>query len=363
MGVGRHGWVVLCLVQGCFLSHERGPEPQDAVPIEGQDARPLRAPPPGQLPRVPPDEGGVVEQEYEICARHSYSPLPHSTPVDIIWAVDSSQSMTDERQRVAETINSFVQAVEARDSNVRVVMVTATDNVPGPLGNDPDRYLFVPRHVASEMPLQVLVEHLPDYRDFLRPEAYPHFIAVTDDESEMSADAFMDTMTRELGQFTFHAVASEDLDGFPCRNATPSQDCVLYGAMYPSLCGGTNPGVQYFDLAQVTGGQQISICSEDWGAVFDLLAEAVLDPVPVPCEIGLGERPDGVPYEQVLARIETGETIELTELGSLDECAQAAWAFYRVDDGVAGISLCPSVCEQLESSMGTLVLELDCYTE
>lgn len=358
MAIRLLGSLLLGVLQGCFLSHQREPDVGAELSVDAADEADDRGR--AMRPTVAAEMPDLEEPEPEICSMRRYAPLPSRTPVDVIWVIDSSQSMEDERMRVSDTINKFVQDVEVQDADVRVVMINFDDIVPGPLGDDPDRYLFVQRYVDSEEPLQALIEHLPDYINFLRPGAYPHFIVVTDDESDMSADAFLDTMTRAVGPFAFHAVASPDNEGFPCRSPTPTQQCILYGARYPSVCGAANPGVQYYDLADATGGEQISVCDEDWVMVFALLAEAVLEPIPVPCTVGLGERPDGLPYDQVFAWVEGGELVELDEVASPDACSEDRPGFYRMSEGVDGFTLCPSVCEQLTDSMGTLILELDC---
>src|SRR5688500_20024217 len=95
----------------------------------------------------------------------------------------------------------FAASIVAAWIDPRVVVITISDfvTVPDPLGSDAAHYLFIDDHVGSNAPLEKLIEHYDTYAAFLRPEAATHFVAVTDDESDISAGEFDTQMGASLG--------------------------------------------------------------------------------------------------------------------------------------------------------------------
>lgn len=338
---------------GCWRSHT-GEPPREATggqPADGRDASGGMLADPLPDPPLP-----------DPCIEFLHTPRPVAAAVDVVWVVDSSRSMMDERARITDTINRFVEDIQSQVSDVHVVMITDVNIVPAPLGTDPDRYRFVPRYVDSQEPLQALLEHLPEYRDFLRPNAQSHLIVVSDDDSALSAAEFLPEMDRELGPFTFHAVASPDIDGQACRDAVPNEQCLSFGDMYPALCGGAAPGIQYYELAAVTGGERISICDDDWAMVFGLLSNAVLEPAPVPCTLPLAVRSDGEAPSSVEVRL-LPEEVPLdrpVEFASADACAEGVAGFYQIDGPLPQVGLCPVSCEHVREASAEVLIRLDC---
>jgi hypothetical protein len=248
--------------------------------------------------------------------------------------------MADEQARIRATINQFVSDIAARSFDVRLVMITAQNIVPAPLGNDASRYLFVQDAVGSHAPLQALLDTLPRYQDFLRPAAALHFVVVTDDDSSLSADAFLRDMRGRLDRpFIVHAVASPNVDGAPCRNT--SATCADAAGRGSALCGAAAIGTQYYALAEELGGEEISICVDDWSQVFGPLLEAV-GPTAIPCIIDL---PAGAPLDaQVTLRQPGGPLLQLDQVVSEDACGRRR-AFYFAPHAVQPqLTLCAAAC-------------------
>lgn len=277
------------------------------------------------------------------CAVRNFQAVEQLEPVDMVWVVDNSSSMEDEQARIRQTINQFVADVAARQFDVRLVMITREDLVPPPLGQDGERYLFVPRRVASNEPLIALIDELPRYRDFLRRDAGLHFVVVTDDDSSVSAEQFSKEINVALERpFVLHSVASPDVDGAPCRNS----DVSCEGAdprQSARRCGAASIGREYAKLAQRSGGEEISICVSDWSLVFGPLLSAVgRREIPCQIEIPARERQE----TEVTLRPRGVSALGLLRVESERQCGQLA-AFYfvtRAATEVAQLVLCPAAC-------------------
>ena len=276
------------------------------------------------------------------CSVHAFKAGRKFDPVDMVWVVDSSRSMVDQQERIHQTINDFVSAVEARKFDVRLVMVTATNIVPAPLGTDAERYRFVQRSVGSREPLMALLDTLPSYRAFLRPTAALHFVVVTDDDSSLSADDFLAAMHAQLQRpFVVHAVASPDVDGQPCRDQGAPADCATATGIRRSSCGASAIGREYYALAQQLGGQEISICIDDWSTVLAPLLEAV-GRMQIPCIVDLSE--PVLPNTQVTLGRSGAGNVSLNEVASADGCGQER-AYYLMPQALqTRLVLCPVAC-------------------
>jgi hypothetical protein len=292
---------------------------------------------------LPPQECAVLEAEDTLSR----------VPVDIVWVVDDSGSMGDEQARVRENIANFADQIGSDSIDVRVVFVTEEDLALGTTLEGKDSYLFVEADVGSNDSLEVLLEDFPAYQGHLRAEAQTHFVALTDDESDLAAEAFRTAMETRLGHgFVFHAIASENVGG---------EACTCPGG--PILgCGAAAPGDQYYALAASTGGEQVSICTVDWGAVFDRLAKAVVSGAPLPCSFALPAAPNGEQLDAERVKFDyvpaAGSATEIPRLGAVDCGILVAW---RYDDDAAPttIELCPRACESL-SAGGRVRIALGC---
>ena len=167
--------------------------------------------------------------------------------------------------------------------------------------------------MGSHNSLEVLLETFPTYQSHLRTDAQTHFVALTDDESDLPASSFAADMQGRLGHdFTFHAIASENVGGDACN-------CAGGGLLG---CGAAAPGDEYYALAASTGGEQVSICTVDWGAVFDRLARAVLAGAGLPCSFALPVPPRGEALDPERVKFDfvapTGDATEIPKLAGGD---------------------------------------------
>lgn len=321
------------LLSGCYLFH-RVPAEDASPAVDARDAGDRSS------DASVPDAGSPDPD----CAVRTLRAGEMFSPVDIVWVVDSSRSMADERDRIQQIMNQFVSDAEARHFDLRLTMVTSTNIVPPPLGTDVERYRFVERDVGSNDPLSALLDEFPRYQDFLRRQAALHFVIVTDDDSSVSAEEFRRRMDRLVRQpYVVHAVASPDVGGQPCRSENASEECLNSGRRAGSTCGASAIGREYWQLASELGGEEISVCMQDWGKVFGPLLEAVT-PTEIPCSIDL-EPDSALDATRVTLRI--GEFQQpLTLVAGAIACDTRPAAFYYIDrrEGPQ-LTLCPRVCE------------------
>ncbi len=336
----RHALLLaLALGAGCqaATTHSSGstrprhdPSAPDAGSGEASDAH-VRGPDPD------PIDAGSLE-----CASVTSTAETVLAPVDIVWVVDSSGSMSNEALRVQDNLNVFTAAIGASGLDFHLVMVTSSSyvSVPPPLGADAAHYRFVERSVGSHAPLDRLLSELPLYRDFLRPDAVTHFVAVTDDESDLGGESFRASMEAELGHpFVLHAIASER----------------------PECPGAANPGDEYYALAAATGGETMSICTDDWGGVFDRLRMAIERSAPLPCIFELPAPPPGMDYlrdrVEVLFTPSAAPRQTVPQVGSADRCGAGGFYF----SSATRIELCASTCDLVSADRdGRIDIALGC---
>jgi hypothetical protein len=297
------------------------------------------------------------------CAASHFDAEPSTAPVDIIWVVDSSGSMDNEAKRVQDNLNDFSAAVGKVGIDYHVVMITSSSfvNVPPPLGGSP-RYQLVDRTVASHEPLQAVLDEFPKYEGFLRPSAITHVVAVTDDESDLAAADFYKAMLGKLGHpFKAHAIASETV---AITFTNPTGACQTSG--FPPE-GAENPGVQYYKLADATGGLKFSICTSDWTGLFKSLTAAVAVPAKLPCDFLL---PTGADVDPGKVNVDwtkgsgAKETLVFVGAAGKSACTDAGGWYYDDPKKPTHVILCPSTCTAVSGDKsGNIDLALGCATK
>ena len=312
----------------------------DDTPIENPDTGPEIV-----------DASADVAEEDAVCAEVTAVAEETSVPADIIWIIDSSESMNDEIDEVRSNINAFASTIGASGIDFRVILIASPRDirriffpsywgvcVPPPLSaadrcpdvDNPGVYLHVREDVYSTDSLEILIDSYSDYRSFLRPSAKLHIVEVSDDESYRGTSWFW----REVGElpppgfgddFTFHSLVQ-----------TPGDTC------------GDGDGDTYISLSETTGGVVASLCDEDWEPIFDVLQEEVIEGSALPCHYA----PPDVGEFQVVDLTEVnvyytptgGERTVLFYVDDADACGDALAWYYDNPSAPTGINLCPAVC-------------------
>lgn len=341
----------------------RACQPRPITPLA--DAGPMMvfadAAPPARQPVDAAPVATNADASFEACQSFDQTLEVTRRPVDVVWVIDSSGSMSNEASLVQQNMNSFVASIAASGADYRVVVLTRAGfvNVPAPLGTDAARFRYVAQAVSSSAALSQAVARLRDYRDFLRPEATLNFIFVTDDESRMSATDFRNQMDAMLGAqpIVAHAIVSP-----------PNADPADRGACAGPNGSAARPGAEYWQLSAETGGERLSICSADWTALFGQLSTNIGAQATVPCEYELHDPPAGMELDRDLVNVsfrdEAGNVTRVPYVGGDGtdaNCDVAPGWRYQDASNPRVIELCPSACGELGTTT-QVSIELGCQT-
>jgi hypothetical protein len=264
--------------------------------------------------------------------------------VDIVLALDTSGSMSDEICAVSKNLTSFANGVGAEtrvvtnyqvgiDLIFQLVFLCGKEDplASTDLASDANRYLKIDARGDSHNALKVLLDRFDNYKSFLRPGAPTHFVVVSDDESNMDAASFKTQMEAKLGgPFYFHAIVATG-----------------------GSCSGSGVGNQYMSLADMTGGQKLSICASEaeWTALFKKLEDAVIASAPLPCEFDVPEPPSGEILDPDLVHVEFtpagGSKTSLPKANDEASCGNNAGWYYA--DAQSRIEFCPAACTQVKA--------------
>ena len=306
------------------------------------------------------------------CVADSFVAESALQPVDIVWIIDTSGSMGEEKSLVQEQMNDFVMTITDAGLNVRVVLIAQPGEitVPPPLGTDPMQFLHIGATVSSNDSLDVLQANFAEVTAFLRRSSALHFIVVTDDESKpdddpsASASSFVTTMSSMLGRtFRWHSICSPP--------GSMGDRCFLPGVME---CGCSGPrgdapanGDVYWQISSMTGGRQLSICTPDWTPLFGELTTAIAVPMSLPCVYEMPVPPAGEELDPGLVNIRYtpggGSEEVIPNVGSFDRCTGEGWYYEGDPSDPERILLCPNTCRRLElDATGRVDLAVGCAT-
>ncbi|MAQ13713.1 MAG: hypothetical protein CMN30_02835 [Sandaracinus sp.] len=306
----------------------------------------------------PPQDYGLGE-----CAATRVDAETALAPVDIVWVVDNSGSMSEEAELVQANLNDFAATITAAGIDVHVVLITAPGfvDVPPPLGDDASQFLRIDEDVQSSNSFDKLLYTFPQYSSFLRRTSSLHFVVVTDDESGMSASDFHTQMLTNLGRtFRLHAIAS------------PPGSSHAFGGFTMPGCDGPNGeaadnGDIYWEEASRTGGLALSICAADWSVLFDNLTAQIAIPMALPCAYGIPEPPEGEEFAPNRVNVEYtpgsgGGSEIIPYVADLDGCTGEGWYYDDLEDPNQ-VLVCPLTCRRLEEdASGSVEVAFGCAT-
>ena len=245
----------------------------------------------GEAPE-PAAEGFIVGEQTE------------TLPVDFVMAIDNSGSMDDTLARVEANLAAFSARLAEANIDYHFVLVSergTNRNEPdvcvptpmaGPNCSDNNRFRHLDERVGSHSAFQDLMDCVdecddfngPGYGEFLRDGSLLQVIVVTDDESDISWGNFQGEYAARLGRpdFVLNGV-------FGLQNG----GCVA------------NVGRQYIAGAEATGGAQLDICSNDWGAVLEVLLDTTVTQLQRAFVLGRVPDPNSIDVYQFDAGVET----------------------------------------------------------
>ena len=184
-------------------------------------------------------------------------------PVDMVFVIDQSTSMTEEIPAVRTYLGDFAAWVTQAGIDYHVVLVAARykgENalcIEPPLAGenckDSDTFRQIDKQVGSHEALEVVMDHIGDIEAFMRPQSSRQFVVVSDDASDVPYSAFKFFLDSRPGYdlAVVHAIAGFD-----------------------TMTCATGLGTDYLTLATLTGGLGIDICSADWTSSFAELGKS-----------------------------------------------------------------------------------------
>ena len=219
-----------------------------------------------------------------------------SNKVDILWVVDNSGSMLTKQQNLANSFNSFMDTFTSKNYDFRMAIVTTDTRTLGAGGQDSDfqgvitndtvnfvnvfktNIVVGARGDANAKALDAIVASLSAAKlagnntGFLRSDAHLAVIILSDADDNDSTEtvattqAFLETLKPDLTdpasgrvreQFTVSAVIDDQTNPGP----TP--------------CVGSEDGIKFRNLANLSEGSKEDICATDFSAGLSDLSEAL----------------------------------------------------------------------------------------
>lgn len=407
------------LVAVACSSGPGGPE-LEPDPGEGGTGAPLveslsPAPGLGDRPSLPSAEGPV--SRVDACVQRAAAVEVTREPVDIILLLDNSGSMADELEAVERSINTdFADVLAASGVDYRVILVSrhrslarpaaeevtfvcvesplsALADCQSPAGTEPafsQRFFHYSLRLGSKDSLTVALDTFePPFllgRDqfakspggwsaWLREGARPVFVELTDDDSELPAEGFVEGLsalsaerfgTLEAPRFIFHSIVGVGPKEDPVEAYQPGEPVV------ESECGGgpggvrvKNAGPTYQALSRMSGGLRFPLCEfEDFDVVFRAIAQNVVESRAIACTFPIPDAPArrSLDLESLSISASIGENADLVgfeQVATPADCRSDAF----VVNGET-IDLCPAACTALRQEAAASVSVLfGCQSE
>ncbi|MGH1344619.1 MAG: vWA domain-containing protein [Nannocystales bacterium] len=300
--------------------------------------------------------------EEEECAAVSEAAELVPLPADIIFVVDNSGSMTFEAAQVQERLNDFSTQIIDSGIDVHVVLISSYPNsgngicIDPPLGaggcpgSDTNLPLFnhVNRQVSSSSAWADILNTAAQWTPFMRAESSKHVVVISDDDPNISAEAFNTGFTGldpTYAEYIHHSVVSHS-------NCPTAADI----------------GQPYIDLTNDRGGVAADLCDQDFQAVFDALSTEVIGGTQLACEFEIPEPPNGESFDPDKVNVEfndgLGGILPIPRVDSAAECAAVLDGWYYDNPAApTRIVMCPQTCEEAQvAKNGSISIAFGCET-
>jgi hypothetical protein len=333
--------------------------------------------------------GGASDATFEGCVATGEIAENTYQPADIIFAVDNSPSMRDEIEWTRQNLNEFSQAIADQGIDPRIVMISCLPGdcdghpnnhgicVAPPLGaaggcpdggpyadNNPPKYLHIDLRIPSQKGLERIIDTYDDWKGILRSTAVTHFVAISDDGEEWTAQAFQDALAAlspPVQDYHFHGIFSSMSKEDACA-ISDSEPCCEFAA--PS-----GEGVAYQELVDATGGVAGDLCAQDFDPVFQQFAASVIASAQLSCSWMIPQPPAGETLDPNRVNVEfiDGDD-QRTLFGRVDSAADCAnvengW-YYDNAMQPTEVLVCPQTCNWIQGQAGAKIdIQFGCATE
>jgi hypothetical protein len=323
--------------------------------------------------------GTSTEQEAgpePTCATVSSTATTTKRPVDIIFVIDNSGSMTNEILAVQNNINvNFATIIGNSGLDYRVIMVSRygaytsqricvtaplsgnTTCSPVPTTNvNGTRFFQYSTAIGSNDSLNKIISTYPSWSGWLRANALKVFVEITDDENTLMTSATFETQLFALTPKMFGDATKRDyvfhtIGGFsnnspvtapwlptdPVQTGRCTDTTVTPASVSPASSN------QFQNLSILTGGLRFPICQhQSFDVVFQKIADGVVEGSQVACEYAVPTPPVGKELAKTVVEYTPGgggAKQQFQKVATVGDCA--ASKFY-VENNT--IKLCPATC-------------------
>ena len=356
----------------------------------------------GDLTGVVPDMSRIINKD-AACASVSAAANLTKKPVDIIFVIDNSQSMTSEIVSVQNNINqNFADIIGKSGLDYRVIMLShhgsatadqsicvsqplsgnATCMPPPNRPTNTARFFHYSIEIGSHDSFSQILNTYNQADQFglapngwaawLRPDAYKVFIEITDDDAtNLTATNFETQLFNKnpkmfgsatMRNYVFHTIAGLKENNPVTKPWDPADP--IQTALCTSGGGAVANGIEYQRLSKTTGGVRFPICEyANFNAVFQYVAMGVVAGSKVNCDFAVPPAPMGqmidFPSVVVAYTATGGGTTLFKQVADVSQCA--ANSFYI--ENKMKIVLCPAACTTVQADTQAQVNVLfDCET-
>ncbi len=344
------------------------------------------------------------------CAVATETAVVEKLPVDIIWMVDNSSSMSPAIDAVQTGLNSFATLVDNKMLDYRIVMLSLRSKtnpvqqggtkygicIPQPLSagtnceNGP-RFFHSSVDVLSTQPLEQFLGTLGQtagyqmgdakggepWKQFLRANATKTIVVVSDDNARLSATQFetfaggknpFNSLTLPAGildpswnglftDYTFSGIYGWD------SVIDPTQKCTYTNGTQPP-----SPGPTYTTLVNKTSGVRAKICgtAASWMTFFDQVAQAVAKASKISCDVAIPTPSSGTldPSAVNVTLSSPSGNQTLFKVANAAACGPMGGWYYDDDLNPTRVLLCPTSCTmaqpQLATNMTKVLISFGC---
>ncbi|MBX7101519.1 MAG: hypothetical protein K1X89_27640 [Myxococcaceae bacterium] len=322
------------------------------------------------------------------CATETSMATLGRKPVDIIFVIDNSGSMTEEITGVEKNINAnFAAIIGDAGVDYRVIMLSkngsatqtqsicitpplsgnATCTPPPAKPTNGPRFFQYDTEISSTNSLQKIIQTYKvadpsgaapgGWSDWLRPEALKAFVEITDDQSAMTAANFETQLfaltpaqfgTAANRNYVFHSITGVPLKPNPTDAYQPSEPAIASNSKCSSA---VNSGPQYGDLSKLTGGLRFPVCVPDnFSTVFAALGSNVVASAQLACDFAVPAPPQGFTLSNKIIVEYTPASGPLQSFSQVANAGACGASSFYVANG--RVVICPMACTSVRANPG-----------
>ena len=289
--------------------------------------------------------------------------------VDIIFVIDNSGSMNEEMNQIRTNINTFVSKIGTSGLDYQVIFIVKKEGsgnticVPAPLAgpncaDNPPLFRHINQSVSSDNSFSLILSTYDSsnadiaWGKYLRSDAFKVFVGVSDDgSSDQNANTFdASLIAKGAGQFgtadkrnyVYHSICSWKEGTTPPSN----ERCAT----------SDGNGIQYQNIALLTGGIIDSVCKTDYSSVLDNIGKGIVDRLA--CELGYptADAADPTKVQVRFTPAGGGAAQTLVQVTDASKCDANPNGWYYDDPSKpAKIVLCKGICDTANAGQGSKI--------